>query len=432
MIRKTWQNPARQYGTAAITLLVFLAFALLWAADQPAYNALIRATTAIPIATPFSDFRAVLQAGLCWRQGVDVYAPSPCMAGGVYNYSPFLLRFAYLPISIADTGPGGWIIDLSYIAGLALLPAPQSALDFLARTAAAISTAAIYALQAANIDIIMFTMSVFAVSLLSRSAIHRLCAYGIFTFLAALKFYPVFALVLALRERRKNLLCIAAAGIICGAVFLLVFASGVKTAYNILPSGLPFTWLFGAIDLPFGIALLKYMPVLTLNPDLADYNAALADPNALRIVAYGLKALAIIAVASAIILARYYHQASQDRQAPLIAGAAVIVGCFALAQNLDHRAIFLILAIPALAEMAAASVLPKLLIGAILLLMCESLFRLQIAALATAFLPSAQSVYPQIAFWLLRELLWWFVIIQLLAILFAFVWSNLKRLAAAP
>jgi len=427
-----------RYWPSLIALAAFLSFAAARVLDQPFYDALIRITTAIPNAKPFIDFQTVLQAGLCWRQGIDVYQPNQCMHGGVFNYSPLLLRLGYLPISIHAALPGAWLADLAFIASLALLPAPVSRLDLAARTAGAVSTAVVFALETANIDTVMFVLTLLSVALLRRGTIFRLCAYSIFTFLAALKFYPVFPLILVLRERRKNLLWIAAAGMLCGAVFLFCFFGGVKTAFEILPTGPPFGWLFGAIDLPEGIALLRSVPVLTVNPTAAQYFQALNQKEALLIVLWGLKILTIISVLAALLLTPLYDRALKKTSGAagllLITGAAVIAGCFFIAQNVDYRAIFFILTIPGLSTLAACTAgrmrfLLKFLIGGILVLMWESLFRLQLAALSTAVLPPAEALYPQIALWLLREILWWFVITQLLAILFAFVWSNIKRLA---
>jgi hypothetical protein len=196
--------------------------------------------------------------------------------------------------------------------------------------------------------------------------------------------------------------------------------------------------MFGAIDLPEGIALLRFVPVLTVNPSAAQYFQALNQKEALLIVLLGLKILTVIAVLMALILTPLYDRALKKTSSPqdllLVTGTAVIAGCFFIAQNVDYRAIFFILTIPGLSAMAASAAgrmrfLLRFLICAIVFLMWESLFRLQIAALSTAVLSPTEALYPQIAFWLLREVLWWFVIIQLLAILFAFVWSNIKRLA---
>jgi len=433
-----WRRLGPRYWPSLIALAAFASFAAARVLDRSFYDALIRLTTAIPNARPFIDFQTVLQAGLCWRQGIDVYQPNPCMHGGVFNYSPFLLRFGYLPISMHAALSGAWLADIAFIASIALLPAPVSALDVAARSAGAISTAVIFALETANIDTLMFVLTLLSVALLRRGTIFRLAGYGMFTFLAALKFYPVFALILVLRERKKNLLWIAAAGMLCGAVFLFYFFGGVKTAFEILPTGPPFGWLFGAIDLPEGIALLRFVPVLTVNPTAAQYFQALNEKPALLIVLWGLKILTVIAILAALLLTPVYDRALKKTSAAqgllLITGAAVITGCFFIAQNVDYRAIFFILTIPGLSALAASAAgrmrcLLRVLIGAILLLMWESLFRLQIAALATALLPPTAALYPQIAFWFLREVLWWFVIIQLLAIIFAFVWSNIKRLA---
>jgi hypothetical protein len=95
------------------------------------------------------------------------------------------------------------------------------------------------------------------------------------------------------------------------------------------------------------------------------------------------------------------------RAAYLVAGAAVTVLCFYAAQNVYYRAMFLILTIPGLARRRA-------LLAAVLLLLWEAVPRAACGG--------------WVGFWLLREGLWWWVIVELGAVVLAFVTAEVARL----
>ena len=154
-----------RYGMGLACLALVLFFAFLHAVTPHLYMFFTRIPDGLAKPHPFVDLRAILQGGACWRQGVNVYRPSGCLGGGVFNYSPLLLRAALLPIGPQDTLAGGLLFCAAYAAALTQLPPPGTWSEFRFRAAAAFSPAAYYALEQGNLDTLIFAASVLALTL---------------------------------------------------------------------------------------------------------------------------------------------------------------------------------------------------------------------------------------------------------------------------
>ena len=302
--------------------------------------------------------------------GGNVYVPSACMHGGVYNYSPFLLRAAYCLLLLAN------------------------------RWAA-------------------------------------LTGYVVFLFAAACKFYPLVLLALAVRERFVQMLTVVMLAAAAGGLFMLHFAHGTAAAISILPGGLPFRGVFGALNIPFGLVLLPYLPVLTLEPNVPQYFAALDRPYAEIFIELATRCLTILAMIVAFVTAPCYADVLRDldpRSALFfMTGAVVIVFCFFFAQNLDYRGVFLLLTLPGgwgMAAKASGSVRHRLimLLAFTMVVLWEGFFRNFTAQVGVIVLGPKQAVYPEIVFWLLRECLWWWIVVQLGAFIICFLRASLIRL----
>lgn len=386
--------PAR-FRLSALGLALLAAVAVLHALDLPAYMWLTRLTDGAAKPHPFVDLRAILQGGACWRQGVDVYRPSACLGGGVFNYSPVLLRLAYLPFGPADTLPLGLGFCAAFLAALALLPPPASRGEAWLRAAASFSPASFYALEQGNLDTLIFAAAIFAVWRLACPGPARPLAYALFAAAAAAKFYPAALFTLALSESRRTRLALGLAGLAGLVLALALFGHGILAALVLIPSGTPFRATFGRIDLARGLAMLHHLP---MPADAASWG------------------MTLVALAAAWPRRRVWAS-TLPCLAPgmllfLIASAATTLFCFLAAQNVEYRALFLLPALPALARLGRWG-----LGGIIAALMWEALPRALISGLAQPYLPSP----PAFALWLLREALWWGLAIELAALLLAFV-----------
>jgi hypothetical protein len=406
-------------------------FVLLFAVSPFLYFHLIGAFVDRPLPTPFNDLGAILTAGQCWRHGVNVYAPSACMGGGVFNYSPFMLRLSYLPLGPDQRVIGGLLLDMAFLASLALLPPDGPDMSPVFRLLAVCSPNVVFALERANFDIVMFLFVLVAVLLL-RAHRTAIAGYGLFLAAAALKFYPIVLMVLALRERPLRFLTVLAISLCCFAAYLFLFARSTGQALNILPPGLPFDDAFGAASLPFGVMLLAFQPIPRVLPDIPGDLVAIHHPFAGALFSFARFGLSLAALIWVILRARQRRfdvgHIDDERRLFLLAGCLLIAFCFFCSMNAGYRSIFLLLTLPALCLRAptdAGKWLVRPLALAILLLLWETPLRLSVYAIGLAVLGPVHDVYPQAGFWLLRELLWWWVATEFVGFIAGFAWGCL-------
>jgi hypothetical protein len=296
----------------------------------------------------------------------------------------------------------------------------------------------IFALERANLDIGIFLLVLLGVFLLLADRRAVLLGYAMFLLAAACKFYPVALLALLGREGHRLVLWGVAIAAVAGVFFLIFFGHSVAVAISILPVGLPFRGIFGAADIPFGLVLLRFMPVWTLFPDAPEYFAGIYHANAIPLIGIGTRILTVCGLVAGIKTAPVYADAlarlDEKRRVLLLASAMVMVFCFYLAQNIPYRAIFLLLALPGIWAMVlprgSAGRIPVFMLYALPLLLWEDCFRNAITTASAALLPPGAAFFPEFAFWLICECIWWWMIIQLTAIAICFLRESLKRLHA--
>lgn len=402
--RQLYQHYVFRFGIGLAALGTFMLFWALKILDIKTYVFLTSLPDGVRKATPFVDLLAILQAGKCFRAGIDVYRPSACLFGSTFNYAPFLLRAAYLPIGPSDTALGGCMLALGFFASLNLLPKPVSLPEFLCRLAATLSPAIFYGVEQGNFDLAIFAVALAGVLQMLRGAGLRSAGYALFALGAACKFYPAALFVLALRERRGTLILLASLGLLAVILLLALDAHGILAALTSIPSGTPFRATFGAIDLPRGI--LRLYPIRG--------GRYLADGLSLLLSAAG------ICISYRL---RRRHAAALMAMPPaqrlfLIAGATVTVLCFYAAQNVCYRAVFLLFTLPGLCAIGRRHRPTQILLAAILIVLWETVPR----AIFTA--PEARTI-----FWLARECLWWWIVIELGAITAGFMATEISRLA---
>jgi hypothetical protein len=442
---------------AAAGSVVLLAGILYCIGYRAQYYALAEVWGAAPFRTPFLDIRAVTAAVQCHRLGFDVYVQNPCdVFGRVHGYSPVWLWLAVLPITTAwDNGLGLGLVLLFLIA-LAFLPAGRDWRQTMLITLGAVSSATMFALERANVDLLMFVMAMLAVrsrtaagqsdeggfaiiarseatpgpspgacaqspsqSVMGRllryarndrrirrdgisSRAHsialRTTGYAVSLLAGILKFYPIVLLVLAVRERLVT--CLVVWAVAVGVIALWFALDGTEILRGL--ANIPFTHpfddnVFGAHNLPFGLAELLGLP----------HAAAIALQVVLLVIVLGLAAT----------LARrvQVHALTEAQSLYLLAGSALLVSCFVMAQNVSYRGIYFLFVLPALAVCRRGTA------WLILLLMWNSALRPVVDAI-TEWSSLAGILRPGI--WLVRELAWWGVITILMALLLRQVWES--------
>jgi hypothetical protein len=230
---------------------------------------------------------------------------------------------------------------------------------------------------------------------------------------AACKFYPAALLALIMREPLRKF--VALAGVLLAAllVYTLAFGRNSASALAILPQSLPFHATFGALDLPEGLDFLRIIP----SPGGFHARHLFAG-----LLTRGLILLAIVIAAAR---SRRYAPAmarlDPARKLFLLAGGLVVVTCFYAAQNVEYRGIFLLMTVPGLWGMQADRLAwVRGLLAAVPVLLWEAALRGLVRHLGGA--------EPALLFWLLREGLWWWVVIELTAMLICSADGDVTRL----
>ena len=324
----------RRAAPAAAVATAFIAMALLYAAGaRGAYDGMIAAWGVEPFAFPFVDTDMILSALRCRRSGVDVFADNPCDAlGRLYDYSPVWLLGAALPVTTGWILPVGLTVDGAFIACLLLLPAGRGWGQAAAIVAVALSTPVAFALERGNCDLVIFTLAACAAWLTCRSQGLRLAGYGLAYLAGLLKYYPMLLMALATRERPIAFAAVAAAAFAVLAAFIALDGDELMRALALIPTGSAFGDMFGARQLPLGIATM-----LRLGP---------RGEMALRlgVPAVFVAAGVVIGVGGAV--RDDLASLSEAERSFLLAGAMLLLGCFMTAQNIGYRAIHLLLVMP--------------------------------------------------------------------------------------
>ena len=400
-----------RWAVPAAALVAFGVIAGLWVCDaHRAYFDILRQFGFEPFRFPFLDIHAVLSAAQCGRAGIDVYLSNPCDAlGRVHVYSPLWLDLIPRFLGTTQTTPVGLVLDLAFIASLAAVVRPQTGGEAVAIGLVVLSPFTVYALERANNDIVVFLL-VAGGCLLDRAR-HpwRLGCYALFLAAGLLKYYPLVLLLLIAREPKRTALAGAAgAAAVVLALAALGHADLAKALANI-PKLSYYADSFSALNLPFGVG------------------EGIAGPRARRAAGLGLLVLlAVLAAARTRRTARLFSRAPiawDTPEAPaMLAGGLLVTACFAAGQNILYRGIWFILVMPGLVRLyrfagegAAKKFLARM-IAAVLLVAWEAPLRSAVQAAAGAYLGNWLRPRLELLFWLGRELLWWWLVSGLAAI----------------
>jgi hypothetical protein len=415
----------RRYVPGAVLAAACLGLSALFVlGDASAYRGILSQMGFRPFDFPFLDMHGVLATAECYRRGIDVITSNPCdVYGRTLDYSPFWLVTASLGVDTSMTMRLGMALDAVFLCSVFFLPRAESWSGVAVMIAALLSSATAMALERANLDLAVFVIAIMAASWSRRGATWRGLGYGFIILAALLKYYPGIMLLLALRERRRFLVPLAAVLVAVGTLFVWIDGTMLVQALRNIDTR-PFPTTFGALDLA---------------DDIAQFFAPGAESLG-RIVEV---VLAAIATGCAYAIARRGDIRGAVRSLPprdrnlMLLGCALILGCFFAAENGPYRSIYFLFILPGLAAMgrvvssAAARRRLKLLVGALLFLMWDPFFRLAVEQSVAAF--GLGTIYTN-AYWLLRETIWWWVVSVLLALLFdAFLTASVgaQRRASA-
>jgi len=402
---------AYRLAIPAAALLLFAVLAVLW---QCGPHALYFDTLGLfgfaPFRFPFLDIDAVLAAAECQRQGIDVYLYNPCDAlGRPYVYSPLWLTIIPGFLGTTATIAVGLGLDLTVILSFSFVIRPTTRGELLILALTALSPMSVYALERANNDVVIFLLIVGGCALDRAPRPWRLGCYALYLFAGLLKYYPLVLLVLLARERRRE--GFAAAGLAAlVTVFLLIHGhADLAKALRNIPALSYFADSFSALNLPFG---------------LVEAVGGGRSSRAIGILLLSL--LAAVAIARTRRTVRLLDRAVLDANGCeaqcLPAGALLVTACFFAGQNVDYRGIYFALIMPGLVRLhrlvddrAAKKFLARM-IAAVLLVAWEQPMRRAVHAIAGAVAGDWLRLRLELLFWIGRELVWWWLIAGLAAI----------------
>lgn len=406
----------------------FFAFSSLYLwGNREIYGSILIYQGVVPQRMPFVDLSYLLASWECTRQGWDVIATKPCdILGRPLDYSPVWLSLAPIPLGLADTPVVGGIADLLFLISLFFLPPARKAGEMLFILLAMLSSTVTYGLERANFDVVLFAVTVGMCWLLESRFRTRLVGYLLALVGTFLKYYPIMLLIFVLRERPRRFWAVGAAALAALAAFWFGYHSEIIRALRNVPSAPYMGWAFGAKNLPFETAsLIRKLPLP---------KGALAPMQRAAAVALYLGLLG----ASMVICRRELrrgglHQTfaalTSHRRIFLVAGSAVIVGCFFASQNIYYRAVFLLLTLPGFltaSRIASSRRVQRICLAAssvIVFLMWEECFRwrIYVELFVNRAVPPIVFADLYSVFWVVRELAWWWVVTIMLTVLADFI-----------
>jgi hypothetical protein len=350
---------------------------------------------------PFLDTDTVLSAVRCLRQDVDAYVFNPCDPQlRVFTYSPLWMAMTVMPVTEAWVPWVGLSWVVLFLGSLFLLPAARGREAQVIMIASTASSASVYAMERGNNDLVIFALvSLAAVLTIRRLALRRV-GYGLVLLAGLLKYYPLGAMAIALREKPRRFLVITAVSIAVTALAALATWSDLVRVLRSIPIGQFYTDMFGSKSV--GLTMVELFGA----PRWVDPLVRLA------------LSLAALALGLRIGLGQRLH-ADLARLTPrersfLLVGALMCCSCYFSAQNIGYRAINLILVMPALTALIAVTSRPiyRWITGAALALLWTGAWRMVWEDGLMASTGQFDALRYVALF--VRDLLWWAVIPALL------------------
>lgn len=366
---------------------------------------------------PFSDLEGVLSGIECQRSGINPYVANPCDTWHrQFDYPPAWLWLSVLPVTTGWLVPAGIALCLAFFASLTLLPPARSAMGARMVGAGVLSSVTLFAVERANNDLAVFILVAIGAALIARARLRAdgpagggalpIAGYGAVYLAALLKYFPLAVMALALRERIAMLVALTLAALAATGLFVATHAQTLAEALGTIPFGSPFRMVYGAANLGGGLVMAGGAPSLGHAVTLVAVLAALVGG-----VAMGLRPAAARAIAPL----------NPAEQTFALAGALMVLGPFFTAQNIDYRAVHMLLMLPTLVVLRETGAPARYasLCWVALALLWMGFFRIKVLSLAYLFTGTAQHLIEAIPGFLLREALWWWLVVHSVALVTA-------------
>ena len=438
-------QPAPRYNwlVPVIGLVLLALISGLYVTNATVYDRVLTAWMFIPAKDPFYDLASIPGWQRCWQNyGYAVYTNASwadCGLGPII-YSPLWLRLTFLPTDPAWTNWLGLPVVVAFLLCLGLLPLSFRPTDRIFVILATFSCPPVFAMERANVDLLIFLMAVGVAFCLKGSLARRALGYALMLIGGLLKFYPLALLVLVIRERLVVAVMagLTAAAIVAGTAF--GFLDELRRLTPV-PSGAPFHFMWGARNIPTGLPTVIRAFLRAIGAHASILELIIGSAWMPSILAPILFAAAFLTAAR--LAGRDDFRASLNMLADgtyrfLLVGSVLIVACFFAGQNINYRSIFLLLILPgslSLTQVATSRLVRDVMIlttASILCVLWELTVRNTIAGLFGGSYLLMEDSIPIYAVWIVKEVAWWWLVTILIAILIRFAmdspaWRDFQR-----
>jgi hypothetical protein len=397
-----------------VGLALLAIFATLYSVDRNAYYSILNKISYSPFTYPFLDWEFISASIKCWSEGINVYINNCDVMNTPFNYSPLWLRAVFVPTDKAWTIPIGFGIALTFLLSLFWLVKPSSWRELIVFTLTCFSPMVFFGLERGNVDVIMFIMLVVAGILSGGSLANRIVSYTLILLAGLLKFYPLIALLTALRERARTLFAVAVVSSFIIIAFFYHFREELVTALGNLPhEG------FSSLNLPFH----GYRYALRLFPRLYQFAWSTTLPYVLLGILIIVTAIQVIHLARDRGLVSAFAKVSEKDSIFLVIGAAVISGCFFAGYSIAYRGIHLIFVVVGFIAMrrAAEDLATRATLSRAVMILVLLMWAPPISQALAHEQGAGVSLIASALFYLIREVLWWRLVALLLAMLSIFI-----------
>jgi len=302
----------------------------------------------------FGDLRVITHSIPCADSGIDPYVKDACNSYWkqnpqrdapyqdlLLNYPPIWLESGRLGVSPASTNALGAAIGLAALLCLWRILRPRTIAGGLIVVSALLSPSILLGFERGNIDLVVFSLLVAAIVATERCtpAVRTAVRAASVVLLTVLKFFPVAAVTLLFRARRRWIVILATAILAIAAAWLV--ADG-RFASVLLNTPKFDNLAFGSLPLLIGM-------------DRALGGSGVASKG-MSLLALALSAVAFLAVFVPTLMRklespfpRYLPTIGNDLNGSLaMAGLSIFCAAFLFGASFDYRLIFLVLTLPLL------------------------------------------------------------------------------------
>jgi hypothetical protein len=289
----------------------------------------------------FVDARNVAAAVECSRLGHDPLVDNPCdPLGRAMFYPRVWLALRWTGLEQRHTLLFGVAIVAVFVLVLLLLLARLSFAEGLVVAAAVCSPAVMFAVERANMDLVIFSgLALVAVVWRRGSAMAQYAAVGLVLLMAVAKLYPAIALLAFLAARRRRVAGAGIGALVAFVAYVVATRDDVATISRTATQGQYYS---------YGARILLGRLYHGVVGDEWSGNRALAQAGVLL-------AALVLGLGLLLWVRRHSHRSPRDVPMPessdLIAfrmGALIYIGTFVVGNSYDYRLVFLLLVLPGL------------------------------------------------------------------------------------